>query len=134
MVSAGILVAMGLAGLVLEAVRAVVRHQAWSATEGLSVLAASFALASLVLTVQFPFFKLGYNRARPVTVISIGVIAALFGGTAALAAQGELEGLTRMIGSPAWSGVAIAGGLIAGVAALAGSAAISIRLYARKDL
>lgn len=134
-VSATILLAMGLAGLLLEAARAIVRQEAWSAAGGFSVLAVCFALGSVVLGIQYPFFfKLGYNRARPVTVISIGVIAALLGGAGGLAAQGELAGLTRAIGSPAWSGAIIAGGLIVGVAALAGSTAISIRLYTRKDL
>lgn len=134
-VSAGILLAMGLAGLVLEAARAIARQEAWSAVGGFAVLAACFALGSVALGIQYPFFfKLGYNRARPVTVISIGVIAALLGGAAALTAQGELVGLTRMIGSSAWSGAVIAGGSVVGVAALAGSAAISTRLYARKDL
>ena len=134
-VATGILLASGLAGLAIDAVAAPVRQQAWSAPTAFSVLASTFAVAALVMAIQFPFFfALGYTRARIVTYVTIASIGALVGLFAALAANPAswLDWLTATASAPSLAIVPV--GLLTGLLALTASAAISVRLYNRKDL
>lgn len=128
----GIVVGLGLAGVVFDAVAAVIRHQNWSPVSSLAFLAASIAVAGLVVAVQFPFFfALGYLRARFVTWLAIALVIAAVALLMMPVSPGS-TGIIATIGQigPFWP---LAGLLIA-LATLTGSAELSIRLYRRKDL
>ena len=134
-VATGILLAAGLAGLAIDAAAATARQQTWSAAPAVTVLASTFAVAALVTAVQFPFFfALGYTRARIViyaTIAGAGAVIGFFTLTVTKASI-PLDWLAAMANAP--TSAVIPGGLLAGLGMLAVSAAISVRIYARKDL
>ncbi len=131
-VGAGILVGLGLIGFGFDAVAALVRQQIWAPVDSLIFLAASLAVAGLLIAVQFPFFfALGYLRARFVTWLAIALVIASVallmmpaspGGAGAIASVAQL--------GPGWP----LAGLLIVLLALAGSVATSVRVYTRKDL
>lgn len=134
-VSTGILIASGLVGLVIDAAAAPIRQQAWSAADASTGLALTFAVATLVTAIQFPFFfALGYTRARIVSYATIVMIGALV-GLGAMAATTRTDSFDWLGAAASVPPLAIVtGGLLAGALLLAASAAVSVRLYARKDL
>lgn len=136
-VTAIALIAMGMIGLTLPFVRALagLAHFWWPDGD-LAVLAFSFPMAALLIAIQFPFlFKLGYNRARPITMISLFVVVAALAGTLFLLSDNEVSARHLLVSvvdkNPP---VALLSSLLIGLVTLAVSAAISARLYARKDL
>mgnify|MGYP001305517777 CR=1 FL=1 len=88
----------------------------------------------VVIGIQFPFFfGLGYNRARPVTFVSMFLVVGAVTMTYMLQSDGGVPtDLTTLPGQHP-VGITVTG-IPVGLAALAGSAAISVRLYWRKDL
>lgn len=133
-VNTGVLLGSGLAGLVIDAAAAPIRQQAWSVSTALAGLALTFTVATLVIGIQFPlFFALGYTRARLVSYATIVLIGALVGlGAIGATRTGSLDWLEAAASTPPLA--IVAGGLLAGGLLLAASAAVSVRLYARKDL
>lgn len=136
LVIGGILAAAGIAAVVADAVKAAISQRPWSPAAALAVIAISFAVASLVIAIQFPFFfRLGYLRARFLTLVAIAVVGAVIAWLALTLSRNKVV-------SPAWletvtqapAGWWVAGGLLLGSGFLVASAAVSIRLYARKDL
>jgi hypothetical protein len=131
----GILLTAGGVGVVVDAIKAAVVGQPWSPGGSLAVIAVSFAVAALVIAIQFPFFfRLGYLRARFLTFVTIGVVGAVIAGLVVQASNSGassawLEAIARI---PAAGFTA--GGLLLGFGFLAASAALSVRLYSRKDL
>lgn len=131
-VAVGTLVGLGLLGVVFDGAAAIVRRQDWAPVDSLILLAASLAVAGLVIAVQFPFFfALGYLRARFVTWLAIALVIASVtllmmpaspGGAGAIASVAQL--------GPGWP----LAGLLIVLLALAGSVVTSIRVYAHKDL
>ncbi len=122
-----VVVASGLAGFGIDAAWSAAREQPWSATGSVAVLLISLAVAAVLVAVQFPFFfRLGYSRARPVTLISGCVVV----GLVVLSSLGA-SALTipdASVVAAAWIGVAAA------AAGLAASVVVSTRIYTRKDL
>lgn len=135
-VTAGVLVLVGLLAVGLDAASAAMRGQPWNPTVSLMVLGASLALAGLVIAVQFPFyFKLGYTRAKMVTWVAVAVVAALIAFLMMSTTQLGQSPLDQVRApADALPLMLIAGGPVLGLLLLACSAAVSVRLYSRKDL
>lgn len=132
-VAAGIVLLLGLAGVGFDVVIATIRQQEWSPVSSLTTLGACLAAAGIVLGIQFPFyFALGYTRAKFVTWLALAAVGALVGMGMATTMTGGTPFDWPDPGGPVWA--PIAGGPLVGLAALAVSAAVSVRLYARKDL
>lgn len=128
LVTIGTLLAMGLTAIGIEAVIAAVRGEAWDGAAAFAVLALAFAASATVIAFQFPCaFALGYTRSRIVNIVTIGAVSA---GTVLLVSTGAVAGPLPAAMIP----LLIAGGVAVGLAVLAASAAVSARIYARKDL
>ena len=110
--------------MVVDAIKAAVVGRPWSPGGSLAVVAVSFAVAALVIAIQFPFFfRLGYLRARFLTFVTIAVVGAVIAGLVVQAGNSGassawLEAIARI---PAAGFTA--GGLLLGFGFLAASAA-----------
>lgn len=136
LVTTGVLVAVGLFAVALDGLSAAIRQQQWDPTVSAMVLGASLALAGLVIAVQFPFyFRLGYTRAKLVTWVAVAVVAALIAFLMMSTTQLGPSPLDQ-VRAPAEAVpvMVIAGGPLLALLLLACSAAVSVRLYSRKDL
>ena len=130
LVTVGILAGLGVIAVAYDAIFAAVRDQPWSATTSFGLLAVTLAVAAVMTAVQFPFyFALGFTRATPVTwamsavgLAGVGILLLFILNDQPLTAEPFLT---------PWL---LIGGPILGLAALTGSAAISVRVYNRKDL
>ncbi|MCW5954187.1 MAG: ABC-2 transporter permease [Propionibacteriaceae bacterium] len=135
LVITGILLAAGLLGVVVDAIKAAVTGQPWSLGGTLAVVAMSFAVAAAVIAIQFPFFfRLGYLRARFLTFVTIAAVAALIVALVVLAStSGVAPGWLEAMAHISTIGFTV-GGMLVGFGFLIASAALSVHLYAQKDL
>ncbi|PRI12360.1 ABC-2 transporter permease [Leucobacter massiliensis] len=91
------------------------------------------ALAGLVMCVQLPvFFAVGFTRARPITFLALALVVAAFLAPALLSPELAAAALEWVAGASA--GILMLLALLVLAVAVAGSAAVSVRLYARRDL
>ncbi len=136
LVTTGVLVLVGLVAVGLDGVTAALRQQPWDPAVSAMVLGASLALAGLVLAIQFPFyFRLGYTRAKLVTWVAVAVVAALIGFLMMSTTQLGPSPLDQLRApADAIPLIVTAGGPVLCLFLLACSAAVSVRLYSRKDL
>lgn len=125
----GLYVAAAALGAVMSVGIALARDQAIATGDAALVLAISFAIFAVVVALQHPFFwAMGYTRARAVSYVPL--LALAFGG--ALLPLLGVDPTGAPLGSPASAGGVAALLVLGGALALVASAAVSIRLDARR--
>lgn len=135
-VCTGLMAAAGVLGVAFEVILWFVGLHVWSPTISFVILAASLAAGAVLIAIQFPFFfHFGYSRARSVIVITMALAMAVIAGAYPLLNSGAAPALATFLTSltqhPAVFAVAV---LSIGLVALLASAALSVRIYRRKDL